>query len=263
MNTLNIATAPKEAIVREICACFLESVDTYRAVPSIQILKGVGYQTLLSGIQFLGANSVLLSEKNSPEATVQESITALHKANVPFMIYVVPPASEESISILADRFRLTAGKRMPAMVANLDACKVDVPLPSGVILKVVENELDLSAWCGIFKRVFDWPNEAIQLLAEAWRQGDEWEFYLAIKNGTSVGCSSNFFGSRMSGIYSEGVVTEARRQGIGAALVRLCMKRAGERGFKSSMLFASLDGIGVYRKCGYSDSFDMPVFLSR
>ncbi|RYZ31964.1 MAG: GNAT family N-acetyltransferase, partial [Sphingobacteriales bacterium] len=79
--------------------------------------------------------------------------------------------------------------------------------------------------------------------------------FLALQNGNIIGQCLLFFSTGpygIAGMYNVGVIPQARRKGIGNAIVIAACNFAHEKGYRFVMLNANSDGRPVYEKAGFT-----------
>jgi hypothetical protein len=141
----------------------------------------------------------------------------------------------------------------PAMVADLNECKLDFQKSEGVSIEIVDTIEKLSQWCGVssgfecslYEKVLSEPNLRL---------------YLGLLNGKAVGRSTMFYSSGVAGLYNVLVLPEFRNQGIGTALTKVPLINALEMGFQISTLQASPMGEPIYRRIGFERLFDFTYY---
>ena len=85
--------------------------------------------------------------------------------------------------------------------------------------------------------------------------------YLALLDGKPVATSQLFTSAGVAGIYNVTCLPEARRQGVGTAVVMAPLLEAREMGYQVGILQASAMGYNVYRRIGFQDFGKLSLYL--
>jgi GNAT superfamily N-acetyltransferase len=87
-------------------------------------------------------------------------------------------------------------------------------------------------------------------------------YHVAYLDARPVATSSLFLGAGVAGIYAVATLPEARRQGIGAALVLTSMRTAQALGYRVATLQASPMGYPVYQGLGFRENGKLHTYGS-
>lgn len=87
---------------------------------------------------------------------------------------------------------------------------------------------------------------------QATQSGRVWNL-IGFKNSIPVGVCTLFLNRETVGFHDVGVLSPARRQGVGTALMRYACEFAREQGAKNAVLTASGEGYGLYLGLGFHD----------
>jgi ribosomal protein S18 acetylase RimI-like enzyme len=80
-----------------------------------------------------------------------------------------------------------------------------------------------------------------------------WRHYVGRLGNTPVASASLLLAAGVAGVYNVATAPEARRRGIGTALVRHALRETREAGYRVGILHASALGAGLYRRLGFAE----------
>jgi ribosomal protein S18 acetylase RimI-like enzyme len=115
----------------------------------------------------------------------------------------------------------------------------------------------LADWRDVFTASFEMPTAGGQAWVEATLQAGlenaPWQLYVGYLQGKPVASSMLFIGAGVVGVYNIGVLPEARRQGLGAAITLQPLLKARRRGYHYAVLFSSRIAYPVYQRLGFRE----------
>jgi ribosomal protein S18 acetylase RimI-like enzyme len=148
----------------------------------------------------------------------------------------------------------------PGMAARLD--DLDWPaserIPPGVTIGRAADEAGARGFAQAFVASYDVPGP----VADAWVDATlaigidraPWSFHVARHDGRPVACTIVFCGAGVASVFGVGTIPAARGRGIGAAITLSAYNEARERGYRYGVLFATDDGLPVYRRLGFRET---------
>jgi len=147
----------------------------------------------------------------------------------------------------------------PGMAADLRALNEGLPAPLGLAIERVTDDEGTYAWVDVLgaKHAGRRPPSRrspldLQLNAPAsYAPDDPYRLYLARLDGVPVATASVLLGAGVAGVYCVATVPEARRKGIGAAVVLAGLREAREAGYRVGVLGSTAMGFNVYRRLGF------------
>ena len=150
------------------------------------------------------------------------------------------------------------------MAADLMTIREEIALPANLKIVPVEGEESLRKWIHIASIGFRVPSEFedtwYEFFAEA-ACASPFRTYLGLLDGNPVATSQLFTSAGVAGIYNVTCLPEARRQGVGTAVVLVPLLAAREMGYRVAILQASSMGYTVYRRLGFQDFGKLSVYL--
>lgn len=168
------------------------------------------------------------------------------------------PAVEKAIRAAGLR-RVDGWRTMAASVSRLPAERV----PSGVAIREVRHERELHAVRSVETATFGTPPDiAARFVGPGMLADDRVRMFTAWIDGSPVGEVSAYLLHDTVGIFGVGVVDEARRRGIGAALT-ITAGRAFDDRADLAWLQPSAMARGMYARLGFRPVSDWEVWIAR
>jgi ribosomal protein S18 acetylase RimI-like enzyme len=136
----------------------------------------------------------------------------------------------------------------------------DATLPEGVVVQRAICREDRGMWAKTMIASYEYDDDVHQahgryLTVSVNNGNDMRRLYLGMLDGKPVATAALFNGSETAGIYSVGTIPEARRNGIGTAMIQFILNEVQTSGYKIATLEASTKGYGIYQKLGFIDYF--------
>jgi ribosomal protein S18 acetylase RimI-like enzyme len=143
------------------------------------------------------------------------------------------------------------------MAADLHALNDDVKTPESLkIMRAIEPKA-LSDWGKTLAVANDMPVSGGQAWVDAFLalggERSAWQLYVGYEQDQPVGTSMLFYGAGVAGIYGIGTPHAQRGRGIGTAMTLKALQEARRMGYHYAVLFASWQGLGVYRRLGFHE----------
>jgi GNAT superfamily N-acetyltransferase len=152
------------------------------------------------------------------------------------------------------------GGTEPAMAIALPHVGARSPRPQGLQLTEALGWPDLSHCRDILRSGFgegpreaDWAAQVFQRLGYGGQQ--PWHHFLARRQGQALGTGTMFLSPGVAGFYFLCVRPEARRQGVGRALMLRLIDEARRLGCDRGVLTASPTGQALYQGLGFQEVF--------
>jgi GNAT superfamily N-acetyltransferase len=204
---------------------------------------------------FNGVIQTTLAEGEA-DARIEATLERFRACGLPMVWWSGPSRRPVDLGARLLGRRLTTPGDDPGMAADLQALNENVATPAGLTIERVANDVALREWM-LTLRATDGlppptrePDLALQRPA-SYAPDDDYRLYLARLDGAPVGTAAAQIGAGVVGLYCVGVVPEARRQGIGAAVTLAALREARRQGYHFGVLGASEMGEGVYQRLGF------------
>jgi GNAT superfamily N-acetyltransferase len=213
------------------------------------------YRSGLRSPMFNGVIQTTLSDDEA-DARIEAILARFRTDRLPMVWWSGPSRRPLDLGARLLARGLTTPGDDPGMAADLQALNEDVATPAGLTIELVANDAALRTWM-LTLRATDGlppptrePDLALQRPA-SFATEDDYRLYLARLDGAPVGTAAAQIGDGVVGLYCVGVVQEARRQGIGAAVTLAALREAHGQGYRFGVLGASEMGESVYRRLGF------------
>jgi ribosomal protein S18 acetylase RimI-like enzyme len=206
-------------------------------------------------------NGILLSrfataDKAYADARIAQWIAYFKACHLSFGWSVGPSTRPADLATSLEAHGFTYEGQSSALAVAIETVHDDMPAPTGLIVKEVENEEMLKVKCSLEKIGFDASEETAQdyydgYLASGFGKGTRWHHYIGWLNGEPVAMASLLLYAGVAGIYGVATVPAARRQGIGTALTLHALHEAHELGYRIATLTDTEMSRGIYRRMGF------------
>jgi ribosomal protein S18 acetylase RimI-like enzyme len=87
------------------------------------------------------------------------------------------------------------------------------------------------------------------------------QFFAVLKDGEPVATSMLLLADGLAGIYCVSTLAAERGRGLGAHATAQALREARRLGYRVGVLQSSPDGHSVYRKLGFEDLAEIPMFV--
>lgn len=257
------------ALTQAMEANLEESYVLLTRIAEAVVYDGPDMLRVCTGVPHFMVNGVVrirLSEEKL-EDRIEATLGYFRSRRLP-MLWMLGPSSRPvnlGDHLLAHGLMLASA--MPGMVLNLQRLSASLSLPPGVTIEEATGKEALQHWAQAGHRSFDMPLDIAQVLAAAQDQpgyGSQAPLrsFVAYQEGEPIGASSLYLGAGVAGLYCVGVVPEARRQGIGAAITTAPLLLARDLGYRIGVLQASPMGEPVYRRLGFQEHGQFTLYIA-
>jgi GNAT superfamily N-acetyltransferase len=255
------------AIGGQIAGLITEHIDLAfrRIMPGPNVVIERRFVRLLTGEPHPFGNFALISDPADLQG-VSAAIGPLLTCNAPAAVLfteAVPFAVYEAL--IAAGF--TAHGGMPAMAVEIDKL-AETKLPAGYTFARVSGGAQRDAWADVFARGYGLPGPVGTAFAAGidsdgteLRPDSELQYFWTLKGGQPVSTSLVYLRNGVAGIYGVATLPEERGKGLGAHMTAAPLRIARELGYRVGILQASEDGHPVYRRLGFADLGEVPLYL--
>lgn len=192
------------------------------------------------------------------------AIEALVRRNVPSAVLFVGAVSDSIVQQLKSAGFQRAGG-LPSMAVDIDQKLEKTTLPAGYSFSRITAITDRDAWAETFALGYGLPLPVGAAFAGG-IDGDASadapvQYFWILKDGKPVSTSLLYLKNGVAGIYGVATLPAERKRGLGAHGTEQPLRIAREFGYRVGVLQASTEGQPVYRRIGFSDFGEMPLFL--
>ena len=247
-------------------ACEENYADYWRCVAlssNADFSEAGGITRCITGLQQEMFNIVLSChiEVDAIDARIDEEIRDLKARQIPVIWHVGMLTEPKDLSRYLEARGFPHDYDLAAMAVDLEYGDGGASHQNGVTVRRVATEEDCREWVGVLtgswespKEVAPWMmNNACFNLAIEQRRGLSLprKMYLASLEGASSAGSMLFWGNGVAGLQSVGTVHAARRKGVGTAVVEGALADARKMGFKQVVVLSTVEGVDMYKRCGF------------
>lgn len=155
---------------------------------------------------------------------------------------------------------------IPAMAVEIGAIKATA-LPDGYEFERVGSGADSDEWVRQLADGYGLPIGVAQYFAPKAFGADTktpdaaLQFFAVRYRGAIVATSMIYLADGLAGIYSVATLKEHRRKGLGEHATAEPLRQAARLGYRVGILQSSEAGHSVYRRLGFVDVGDIPIFI--
>ncbi len=226
------------------------------------VRHGRGFVSVVTGEQNPFGN-FLCAARDLDLASMTSAIAPLVGCGAPSAILFCGAIDAHTESALdANGFKRSDG--ITAQAVNVDevaACS----LPNGYVFARANDPAERAAWADVFARAYSIPFGAalpftgpigVQTAPDASVQ------YFWILKGDQPVCTSVLsLDDGVAGLYAIATVADERGKGLGAFATAEPLRVARALGFRVGVLQATQAGLPVYRRLGFRDFGELPLYL--
>lgn len=218
---------------------------------------------LITGDPHPFGNFAILAESTDLAGTQAASEPLLNCAAASAVLFTGPVAAEVDAWLRGRGFELHGG--MPAMAVEIDSLR-PTGLPAGYSLTRVGSGPESDEWAEAFSVGYELPRSVGEAFSPnavcATTAADAPIQYFAIRRTGRIVCTSFvYLDDGVAGIYCVATIAEERGQGLGAHATAEPLRQARELGCRVGVLQSSPAGHSVYRKLGFADVGDVPMYV--
>lgn len=190
------------------------------------------------------------------DETIEKTLAHFSARQVPFIWWMGSATQPADLEKYLETYGLIDTGGTPGMAVDLLALKKNLPTPSSLIIKPVEDAETLKHWVQTLIVGFNVSETSEDICFDLFANlGFDLPLrnYVGLLDGKAVAVSSLFLGVGVAGIYCVTTIPEVRRQGIGAAVTLAPLRDARAMGYRIGVLQSSDMGFGVYRKLEFRE----------
>jgi ribosomal protein S18 acetylase RimI-like enzyme len=222
-----------------------------------------GLAWYVSGMAGSMDNGVLRTHLTNEDADrrIEEMQAAFTERELPLVWWGGPARTPADLAARLEAHGFVSQGDDPGMAIDLRALVEDLPTPSGLTVERVADNQQLAEWI-VTLRVANGGSVPQLPLSErsitlnrpdTYVADDPYRLYIARLDGKAVATVAVQLAAGVAGLYCVATVPDARRQGIGSAVVLAGLRDARADGYRVGVLGSSPMGYGVYRRLGFRE----------
>ncbi|MEZ5278137.1 MAG: GNAT family N-acetyltransferase [Opitutaceae bacterium] len=228
-----------------------------------RVVNGPDYFRLITGEPHPLGNLVTLPMVTD-RSRIEPAIAPLRHAAFPSAVIFPEGIDEAAKSVVLAAGYGDAGP-MPAMAVDIDRL-APTRLPTGYTCSRVGIGAGGEAWADALAEGYGIPLKVARLFSPATIQVDSdadaaLQFFAVHRHGRIVATALLYLADGVAGIYCVATLKEERGQGLGAHVTAEALRAAGRLGYRVGVLQSSEDGHPVYRRLGFEDVGNVPMFV--
>ena len=233
------------------------------------VLRGPGvvsdrrFVRLITGESHPFGNMAIVSDPADLPGT-EAAIEPLLHCGAPASIMFTGPVSAS----VGDRLKgagFESHGEMPAMAVDIDSL-IPTGLPTGYSFTRIGSGPEGDEWAEAFSAGYELPRGVGDVFSpnavHATMVGDASIQYFAIRKNERLVCTSfAYLADGVAGIYCVATLPEERGKGLGAHATAEPLRLVRKLGYRVGVLQSSPAGHSVYRKLGFSDVGEVPLYV--
>lgn len=228
--------------------------------PGVQIEPG--FIRLVTGEPHPFGNFACICEPVSEDITA-DAIEPLLGCGAPAAVFLTGPVPPEVNARLEGAgFQRHGG--MPCMGVEIDSIPA-AALPDGFTFERVCRAEQRDEWADVFARGYELPGRVGAAFAGGidgdTRDDAPVQYFWVLNGAEPVATSLVYLDRGVAGIYGVATLRSARGKGLGAYATTQPLRIARELGYRVGILQASEDGHPVYRRIGFNDFGEVPLYV--
>ncbi len=271
MNAIVPGLAAPE-LTGAIEANLAEEVEIFgRALPGGEIYRDaelVRFSTRRSFFNGVHHAHFASDEKAYVDAKIAETLAYFRERDLPCMWVIGPSVRPADLATRLLEHGLTFSNEAPALVLDLSTTDGDAPAPEGLAIQEARNAEELLPLLDLEAQCFDASEEIAHYyydtyVATGFGSGQPWHHYIGMLHGQPIAMAALLLHAGVAGIYGVGTLPEARRRGIGAALVRHALHEARSAGYRVALLTPTDMSLRIYQRLGFQPHCTFQFYLWR
>lgn len=233
-----------------------------RVMPGPNVAITQRFIRLVTGEAHPFGNFACVGVPADPEV-VQEAVEPLLRCGAPAAAFFTSSVSNAAVGHLrACGFERHGG--LPAMAVEIEKL-AEVRLPDGYSVARVDSAGQRDEWADVFARGYELPGPVGAAFAGGIdgdsRPDSPVQYFWVLRKGTPVATSMVFIEDGVAGVYAVATLPEERGKRLGAYATAHPLKLAHKLGYRVGVLQASEAGHPVYKRLGFADFGEVPLYV--
>jgi GNAT superfamily N-acetyltransferase len=202
-------------------------------------------------------------DSGQADAAIAALVAEARAREVPLLWWVMPGTQPADLSTRLEAQGFVLADHRTGMALDLSTVCEDVPALPGLEISPVRIGATLRLWTQVHAQGDGWPEPVAEASMEVFSRWDRsgYAAWLGWLDGRPVATSLLLCTETVAGVNFIATLPEARRRGIGTAMVLAVLREARERGYRIAVLTASDKGAGIYRSLGFRDCCRIAMYV--
>lgn len=248
--------------------CVHKLISNHISLAFRDILAGIGGATdhrfvrLVTGEPHPFGNFACMGDPTDLEA-MNAAIGPLLECRAPCAVIFtgsVPDAAAQDLA--ASGFLRHGG--LPTMAIEIEKLN-STSMPAGYTFARVDGAAHRDAWTDVFARGYGLPLGVAAVMSRGINgktaEDSPLQYFWILKDGSPVATSMLYLKDGVAGIYCVATLPEERGKGLGAFATAEPLRIVQGIGYRVGVLQSSEDGHPVYRRIGFTDYGELPLFV--
>ncbi|HEV2654750.1 MAG TPA: GNAT family N-acetyltransferase [Ktedonobacteraceae bacterium] len=249
-----------------------EEVEVFgRALPGSEIYHGeelVRFSTRRSFFNGVHHARFASDEKAYVDAKIAETLAYFKARELSCMWVIGPSVRPTDLATRLLEHGLTFLNEAPVLVLDLSETEEDAPTLEGLAIQEASNAEELRPLVELEMQCFAVSEEIAHYyydtyVATGFGSGQAWHHYIGMLHGRPVAMAALLLHAGVAGIYGVGTIPEARRRGIGMALVQHALREARSAGYRVALLTPTDMSLRIYQRLGFQQHCALQFYLWR
>lgn len=201
---------------------------------------------------------------NITEGSAKEVFDFYKQKNHPAAWWLGPSSNNETSQAHLSAAGFQHDEHDVGMACDLTDVEVKYDHPEGLEIKVCLDAQTFSDFGAVLASIFSPPDIHVETYYQKMahlgaEQLTDLDLFVGYVNGKAVATAA-MFKTDVAGIFDISTRPEERKKGYGSAMFCHVLKDAQRQGFDVSVLQASPDGLGIYKRFGFKKICDFEVW---
>ena len=252
------------ALMLAVEANFTEEMAIFgRYLPGAELHDEEETQWFITGLPSSGFNGVLRTHfktgtANDIDKKIDVMLSYFKARQVPMHWAVSQATQPANLGTYLQAHGLTFTGDNTEMVLDLLVMNENLPTHPALTITEVDDLEMLKLWRHVSDNGFESSGDHAKVYYEAYINMGlgphlPWHHYIGWLYKEPVAASSLLLYAGVAGIYGVATIPKARRQGVGAAMTLMPLRKARSLGYRIAILSPSDLGLGTYRRIGFRE----------
>lgn len=254
----DLSPQPLVAAIEENQSSFFPS---FAGVPGVDVHEEHDLLWFVTGLPVAFMNGVARArlDPEGADGRIEEVVSVFRSRGLPMQWMVGPTSRPSDLGPRLEAHGLTPTHALPMMALDIQAADLEPAAVPGLSIEPVTDREARAEWLRPFGLAFEMPGPTIAafshlFLALPSGRATPMDSYIGRLDGRAVATATVLYARGVAGLYNVGVVPEARRRGIGAAMTLVALGEARGRGYRVGVLGAATEiAERLYRGLGFRE----------